>query len=69
MQFSEEWRESIDYPGYMVKTIKHGSCTIEAYRPILSDEERKKREDHIATVAGRVLSNYYIRKEREKHEQ
>ena len=69
MEFSEEWKVSTERPGYRVKTIKHGDCTINIFRPELDDVERKKREKFVADAVGRVLSSYYIRMEREKHEQ
>ena len=43
---------------YLAKTIQHGNATIHIYRPILTDEERKKREKHIISVAERMLSKY-----------
>ena len=33
--------------GYRSKTIRVGNTTIEIHRPILTDEERNKREDLI----------------------
>ena len=69
MGTSEEWTPSTEHPGYMVKTIKRELYSVEIYRPILEDAEKKKREAYLKSVAERVLSNYYIRKEREKHEQ
>jgi hypothetical protein len=33
--------------GYRTKIIKYGNCTIEINRPILTAEERAKREDEI----------------------
>lgn len=53
---------------YLYKTIKHDNATIHVYRPILTEEERKKREKHLADVASRMLSNYYARKAREAAE-
>ena len=41
-----EWRTDI-YPGYRTKTIKVGNATIEINRPILTDEERSKRENQV----------------------
>lgn len=59
-----EWAESPEHPGYRVKTIQHGACTIQILRPILDEKEQAKREAHAKTVAERVLRDYYIRKER-----
>ena len=58
------WAESPEHPGYYVKTIEKGGCTIQILRPILDEKERAKREAHIKTVAEKVLSDYYIRKEK-----
>lgn len=58
-----EWAPSPDHPGYRVKVIQRGPCTIEILRPELSAEEQKKREAHLKNVAERTLSNYYKRKE------
>lgn len=60
---TENWTPSQDHPGYMVKAIKKGNCTIEILRPILTAEERAKVEAQIKTQAERVLRDYYIRKE------
>lgn len=62
----EEWTLSTEHPGYKVKVIKRGNATIEIYRPVLEERERKKREQQVQAVAERILSNYYIRKERDK---
>ena len=56
------WTVSTERPGYRVKTIKSGDVTVEIYRPILTPEERKKREERIALVVGGILSQYYRRK-------
>lgn len=60
---TENWTPSQDHPGYMVKTLKKGNCTIEILRPILTNEERAKVEAQIKTRAEKVLRDYYIRKE------
>ena len=66
MNTTTEWVDSPEHPGYKVKTIKHGNCTIEIFRPNLDDKERTKRENHIKAVAEKVLFNYYKRKETER---
>ena len=43
---------------YLFKTIKQGETTINIYRPILTDEERKRREKQIMQSIGRILSKY-----------
>jgi hypothetical protein len=61
-----DWAPSPDHPGYRVKVIQHGACTLEILRPELDEREQAKREAHLQAVAERVLSNYYIRKEKER---
>ena len=62
MEESTEWVESTEHPGYRVKVMKVGNNTVEVYRPILDEAERKKRENHVKTVVERVLFDYYRRK-------
>ena len=64
MTTPSEWAESPEHPGYRVKVIKCGNCTIQIMRPELKPEERAKREAHTKAVAERVLRDYYIRKEK-----
>ena len=59
-----EWVASPEHPGYRVKVIKRGSCTIQILRPELDEKEQAKREAHVKAVAERTLRDYYIRKER-----
>ena len=59
-----EWTESSEHPGYRIKVIKKNGCTIQILRPLLNDAEKSKRETQLITVAERVLSNIYTRKER-----
>ena len=63
MTTSSEWADSTERPGYRVKIVKHGDCTIRIFRPVLDEQERAKREAHVKAVAERALSNYYKRKE------
>lgn len=63
MESTNEWVDSPDHPGYKVKTIKKGACTIHILRPILDEKEKAKREAHLKAVAERVLTDYYKRKE------
>ena len=35
------------HEGYRTKVVKVGNCTIEINRPILTDEERRKRERQV----------------------
>lgn len=64
MDTTNQWVESPENPGYRVKTIQHGACTLHILRPILDEKEQAKRAAHVKAVAERVLSDYYIRKER-----
>lgn len=43
---------------YLFKTIKDGNTTINIYRPILTEQERKKREKEIMGAVARILSKY-----------
>lgn len=44
---SDGWEPSED-PGYLKKCLKHGNCTITVLRPILTDQERVKRDKAIS---------------------
>jgi hypothetical protein len=41
-----DWKTDIK-EGYHTKVIQVGNATIEIHRPILTDEERSKREDRV----------------------
>lgn len=43
---------------YLFKTIKNGNVTINIHRPILTEEERKRREKQIMESIGRIMSKY-----------
>ena len=60
---TDNWTTSPDHPGYRIKTIQKGNCTIQVLRPELDAKERTKREARAKAVAERVLRDYYIRKE------
>ena len=60
--FSDEWKVSEEDPGYMTQTIMVGRITVEVLRPILSPEERAKREKQIMQSIARTMAPY-IRKE------
>lgn len=64
MTTPSEWATSPDHPGYRVKVIQRGDCTIQILRPELDAGEQAKREAHIKNVAERTLSHYYKRKEK-----
>ena len=63
MTDTTEWVTSPEHPGYRVKIIQRGACTIQILRPELDAGERAKREAHVKAVAERVLRDYYKRKE------
>lgn len=46
MTASDEWVTGIR-EGYRTKVIRVGNATIEIHRPILTDEERSKRENQV----------------------
>ena len=50
-----EWEES--------RVIQHGSCKIIIHRPILTKQERTKREDQIKASLESVMRSYIRRKE------
>lgn len=52
------WVELPDHPGYLCKTIQRGNTTIRIFRPIMTDAERKRREQQIMSTVGRILSKY-----------
>lgn len=41
-----EWRTDV-HPGYRTKVIRVGNTTVEINRPLLSDAERRIREDRV----------------------
>ena len=63
MESETEWVQSTEHPGYRVKVIKYGECTIQIFRPELTDAERAKIEAHVKAVAESTLFKYYKRKE------
>lgn len=56
--FSDAWRVSEEKPGYMVKTIVVGNVTCNILRPILTPEERAKREKQIMSSIARTMAPY-----------
>ena len=60
---TENWTPSTEHPGYRVKTLIKGNCTIQVLRPILDDKDRARVEAQVKTRAEKVLRDYYIRKE------
>ena len=49
---STEWKTDV-HDGYRTKVIKVGNCTVEINRPILTPEEKKRREDRIIEALKR----------------
>ena len=47
-----EWRTDV-HEGYRTKFLQVGNCTIEVNRPILTPEERKRREDQVIEAMKR----------------
>lgn len=47
------WTTSV-HEGYRTKVIKFGNCTIEINRPILTQEEQKKRESAIMQAIAQL---------------
>ena len=54
----KDWMESKERPGYRVKHMRYKNVTIEVYRPILSDEERTKRERALMKDIARIAAPY-----------
>lgn len=48
------------------RKIQHGSCTIVIHRPILTKQERSKREDQIKASLESVMRTYTQRKENQR---
>lgn len=61
-----EWAPSPEHPGYSVKIIERENFTIRILRPELDETERAKREARVKAAAERLLSNYYLRKEKKR---
>lgn len=56
--FSDDWKISEEYPGYVVKTVVRNNVTCDILRPMLTPEERAKRERRIAKELARTLAKY-----------
>lgn len=50
---------------YISKTVKHGQVTINVHRPVLDDDERKKRTKQIIDSLEYSLRDYLKRCEEE----
>lgn len=49
---------------YNTKTLRHGNCIIRIHRPILTDEERVKREKQMQTELTSAMVQIFKRKEK-----
>ena len=65
----EGWEISEEHPGYRVKVVQHDYGFSRVYRPILTDEERKKREERARRMIEAAFREYYREMERKKYEQ
>ena len=62
----EDFAPSPTHAGYLEKTITSETCTVTILRPILSEEERKKRLAAIKTAAEKfVRASAIIKKGRQ----
>lgn len=61
--FSDAWKVSEEDPAYMIKTIVVGNVTVDILRPILSPEERAKREKRMMDNIARILAPHIMREE------
>lgn len=61
--FGPEWKVSEEDPGYMTQTVVVGRITVEVLRPILTPEERAKREKEIMGSIARTMAPYFRKKE------
>ena len=43
---TSEWNTNV-HEGYRTKVLKVGNCTIEINRPVLTEDERIKRENQV----------------------
>ena len=59
--FSDKWKLSEEDTGYMTQTIMVGRIEVEVLRPILSVEERAKREKQIMSSIARTMAPYLMR--------
>lgn len=60
---TETWAASPDHPGYRCKTLQRGAFTVCILRPDLDQEEMRKREGQLKTVAASAVKDYMKRKE------
>ena len=56
-----DWKTSESRPGYIEKTLTHGSATITVYRPVLSPQEQEARQKATASALSPILAPYIRR--------
>lgn len=59
-----DWKTSESRPGYLEKTLRHGSAIITVYRPDLSPQEREAREREVAAALSPIMAAHYRRIEK-----
>jgi hypothetical protein len=55
------WTPAADRPGYLVKTVERGPCTISIYRPATDEETQAKNEKKAKTALENALREHYRR--------
>ena len=63
MNYTSQWAEAPEHPGYTEKIVKKGNCTIHILRPNLTEKERVQREAKIKTLAEAAVREYYRKEE------
>ena len=53
----EEW--SAEIPGYQTKIVQVGNCTVRIHRPILSEQERARRENQVRDALRGLIKKGY----------
>lgn len=56
------WTPAADRPGYRIKTVERGPCTIRVYRPITDRETQAKNEQKAKTALENALRAHYKRR-------
>lgn len=57
-----DWTPSVEHPGYIEKTIQKGTATVVILRPVLSEDERTRRESTTRTALEGVMRDYLHRR-------
>ena len=56
-----DWKTSESRPGYIEKTLRHGSAPITVYRPVPSPQEQAPRHEATASAPRPTLAPYIRR--------